>query len=311
DTRHAFAREFATPSGNVLSDAQTAYALAICWNLLPDEAQRRRAGDRLADLVRAEDFRIGTGFVGTPLITDALTATGHADVAYRLLLQRACPSWLYPVSMGATTIWERWDSMLPDGSINPGEMTSFNHYAFGAVADWLHRTVAGLAPAAPGYRHLTIHPQPGSGLTEAAARHVTPYGEAAVAWRRDGGRLHLEATVPIGATATVRLPGRDPFRVGPGHHVWTVSDPVPERASLSPRSTVRQLMDADGSWHAAAGALVDAGLCDDEAELAHRVGRYLDLPAARLPRLVARRAQPDALSAAGERIAKILDASEE
>ncbi|MBO0707371.1 MAG: family 78 glycoside hydrolase catalytic domain, partial [Candidatus Dormibacteraeota bacterium] len=311
DTRHAFAREFATPSGNVLSDAQTAYALAICWNLLPDEAQLRRAGDRLADLVRAEDFRIGTGFVGTPLITDALTATGHADVAYRLLLQRACPSWLYPVSMGATTIWERWDSMLPDGSINPGEMTSFNHYAFGAVADWLHRTVAGLAPAAPGYRHLTIHPQPGSGLTEAAARHVTPYGEAAVAWRRDGGRLHLEATVPIGATATVRLPGRDPFRVGPGHHVWTVSDPVPERASLSPRSTVRQLMDADGSWHAAAGALVDAGLCDDEAELAHRVGRYLDLPAARLPRLVARRAQPDALSAAGERIAKILDASEE
>ena len=309
DTREAFAREFATPSGNVLSDAQTAYALALCWNLLPGQAQRRRAGDRLADLVRAEDFRIGTGFVGTPLITDALTATGHADVAYRLLLQRACPSWLYPVTMGATTIWERWDSMLPDGSINPGQMTSFNHYAFGAVADWLHRTVAGLAPAAPGYRHLTIHPVPGTGLTQAAARHLTPYGEAAVAWRRDAGQLEVEATVPIGARATVALPGREPFGVGPGHHAWTVPDPVPEGVRLSADSTVRQLMDADGLWSAAAGVLVETGLCDDEADIAHRAGRYLDLPAARLPRLVARRAQPEKLSAADERIAKILGES--
>ncbi len=310
DTRQAFAREFATPSGNVLSDAQTAYALAICWNLLPDEAQRRRAGDRLADLVRAEDFRIGTGFVGTPLITDALTATGHADVAYRLLLQRACPSWLYPVTMGATTIWERWDSMLPDGSINPGQMTSFNHYAFGAVADWLHRTLAGLAPAAPGYRHLTVRPVPGSGLTEASARHLTPYGEASITWRRDGGQLQVELSVPIGVDATVHLPGRDPFEAGPGRHLWTVPDPVAQREPLSGGSTVRQLMDANGLWHEAAGAVVEAGLCHDEADLAHRAGRYLDLPARALPRLVARRAQPELLSAVGERIEKILDASE-
>ena len=111
--------------------------------------QREEAGRRLADLVRTAGFRIATGFVGTPLVCDALTSTGHVDVAYRLLLQTQCPSWLYPVTMEATTIWERWDSLRPDGSVNPSGMTSFNHYALGAVADWLHRRVAGLAPAAP------------------------------------------------------------------------------------------------------------------------------------------------------------------
>jgi hypothetical protein len=118
---------------------------AIVFGLL-DEPLRQRAGDRLAALVTEADHRIATGFAGTPFVLDALTATGHLDVAYRLL-QRECPSWLYPVTMGATTIWERWDSMLPDGSINPGQMTSFNHYALGAVADWMHRVIGGEAPA--------------------------------------------------------------------------------------------------------------------------------------------------------------------
>jgi hypothetical protein len=118
----------------------------------------------------------------TPLICDALTAAGEIDAAYALLLQRGWPSWLYPVTMGATTIWERWNSMLPDGSINPGQMTSFNHYALGAVADWMHRIVAGLAPAEPGYRRLRIAPRPGGRLTSAAATHETPYGTAEVAW---------------------------------------------------------------------------------------------------------------------------------
>jgi alpha-L-rhamnosidase len=104
----------------------------------------------LAELVRESGYHIATGFVGTPIVCDALSRAGEVDVAYNLLLQRECPSWLYPVTMGATTIWERWDSMRPDGTINPGEMTSFNHYALGAVADWLQRSVGGLAPAAPG-----------------------------------------------------------------------------------------------------------------------------------------------------------------
>ena len=153
------------------SDAQTAYALALRFDLLPTEAQRRRAADRLAELVRREDYCIGTGFVGTPLVCDALVDAGFVDDAYHLLLQTQCPSWLYPVTMGATTVWERWDSLLPDGSINRTEMTSFNHYALGAIADFLHRVVAGLAPAEPGYRKLLVRPRPGGGLTH-AERHA-------------------------------------------------------------------------------------------------------------------------------------------
>ena len=110
--------------GGVVSDATTAYALALAFALLPSDEQRQFAGERLAALVRSSGFRISTGFVGTPLVCDALCAAGAPVAAYRLLLQRMCPSWLYSVTMGATTIWERWDSMLPNGDINPGEMTS-------------------------------------------------------------------------------------------------------------------------------------------------------------------------------------------
>ncbi|TWD84248.1 alpha-L-rhamnosidase [Kribbella amoyensis] len=281
--RAAFAAEYATEGGRVLSDAPTAYALALQWALLPGEEQRRRAGQRLADLVRISGFRISTGFVGTPLMTDALTDAGETGLAYRLLLQTGCPSWLYSVTMGATTVWERYDSMLPDGSINPGEMTSFNHYALGAVADWLHRRVAGLAAAEPGYRKLTINPVPDSRLTRAAARHLTPYGEAAVAWERADGRLRLSVTVPVGATATVHVPGQaEPVEVAHGSHEWTADDPFAGVAELPAEPTIRQFMDHEASWNAIAAVAVDAGIADTDAQLAGRLERYLDAPAPRL-----------------------------
>ncbi|GLH99547.1 alpha-L-rhamnosidase [Phytohabitans aurantiacus] len=224
DVRAAFAREYVTPSGRVASDSQTAYALALRFDLLPDPARRERAGDRLAELVHTRDYHIGTGFVGTPLIADALVDAGQTQVAYRLLLERTCPSFLYPVTMGATTVWERWDSMLPDGSINPGEMTSFNHYALGAIADWLHRTVAGLAPAAPGYRRLAVRPRPGGGLTHARAVHETPYGTAAAGWSTLDGELLVSVTVPPNTTAVVELPdGSAPVEVGSGDHEFRIA----------------------------------------------------------------------------------------
>ena len=125
--------------------------------------------------------------------------------------------------MGATTIWERWDSMLPDGSINPGDMTSFNHYALGAVADWMHRTVAGLAVGAPGYRRLVVAPRPGGGLTHASAAHETPYGRAEVAWTRDGSELTVQVIVPPGTSASVQLPetGWPEQEVGSGAHSFS------------------------------------------------------------------------------------------
>jgi alpha-L-rhamnosidase len=276
--REAFAAEYVTAGGRVLGDAETAYAMALNWALLPDARQRERAGRRLADLVRTSGFRIATGFVGTPLIADALTDAGESAVAYRLLLQTGCPSWLYAVTMGATTVWERWDSMLPDGSINPGEMTSFNHYALGAVADWLHRRVAGLAPAAPGYREILVAPVPGHGLTSASARHLTPYGTAEVSWRRAGGEFHLDLRVPVGSTATVRLPGADPVTVAHGSHSWTVADPVAD----APLVTVRDVLDREPLWQSVVAAAVEAGAASGEPAVAARLGRYLDAPAEQL-----------------------------
>ena len=214
----AFARRYAADGGQLTSDAATAYALAIVFGLAPDERTRQSHGDRLAELARAAGFRVSTGFVGTPLIADALTATGHTDVAYRLLCTLECPSWLYPVTQGATTVWERWDSLLPDGTVNPGQMTSFNHYALGSVGDWMHRVVAGLAPAAPGYREILFRPRPGGGLTSASAAHESPYGRVSIAWRVRDGHLDVSVDVPTGTTAVLDLPGQRPQPVGPGTH---------------------------------------------------------------------------------------------
>lgn len=222
EVRDAFAARYILADGAMTDDAQTAYALAIRFDLLPDEELRRGAGQRLAALVREAGGRIATGFVGTPLVNDALTDTGHVKDAYALLTCRECPSWLYQVDMGATTVWERWDSMLPDGTVNPGTMTSFNHYALGAVADWMHRTVAGIAPAAPGYRTIRFAPRPGGDLTSAASRVRTPYGHAEIEWELASGQLRVRIEVPVGATAILDLEGRDIEHLGHGVHerIW-------------------------------------------------------------------------------------------
>ncbi|MGM1063824.1 family 78 glycoside hydrolase catalytic domain [Saccharothrix sp. Mg75] len=212
--RAGFARAYLRPDA---PGTPTGLALALRFDLVPDD-RRDRVGRRLAELVRADGHRVGTGFAGTPVVLDALAGSGHLDDAYLLLLQRECPSWLYAVGLGATTVWERWDSMLPDGTVNPGEMTSFNHYALGSVADWLHRTVAGLSPAAPGYRRIRVAPRPGGGLTAASAEHDTPYGRARVSWRREGAELTVEVVVPANTTAVLDLDGREPLHVGPGAH---------------------------------------------------------------------------------------------
>ncbi|GAA1033086.1 glycoside hydrolase family 78 protein [Virgisporangium ochraceum] len=227
DVRTAFADRYRTGPGRLSSDTQTAYALAIMFELLPAD-ELALAGQRLAELVAQGGNRIGTGFLGTPLVADALTRTGHLDTAYDLLLERECPSWLYPVTQGATTIWERWDSLLPDGTVNPGTMTSFNHYAFGAIADWMHRVVAGLVPAAPGYRQIVFRPRPGGGLSWAQARHETPYGLAAIAWElADDGELTVDVTVPYGVTASLDLAGEPARTLEPGTHRVVVPASLP------------------------------------------------------------------------------------
>ncbi|WP_196942677.1 alpha-L-rhamnosidase [Streptomyces sclerotialus] len=218
-TKDAFRRHYVEDGGRIRSDCATVYALAICFGLLDDET-RAAAGDRLAEVVRDRDHRVTTGFAGTPFVTWALSETGHVDDAYRLLLEKECPSWLYPVTMGATTIWERWDSMLPDGTINPGEMTSFNHYALGAVADWLYKVVAGIRPAEPGYARVRIAPTPGPGLDWASAGLRTRYGRVESGWHRTESGFEIRAVIPDGIEADVLLPDGTTTAVTGGEHTF-------------------------------------------------------------------------------------------
>ena len=256
EVRQAFLAEYVTPAGRMMSDAQTGYALAIVFDIV--EPERRRAlGDRLAELTTLGGYRISTGFVGTPIIQDALTRTGHLDVARRLLTATENPSWLYPVTMGATTIWERWDSMLPDGTINPGEMTSFNHYALGAIADWLHRSLAGLAPAEPGYARLHIEPHPLQGFDFAEAAHLTPYGRASVRWDRAGDDIVVQLAVPANTEADVVLPDGQRHTVGSGAHRFSCAAPplavVPSEVGLS--SSLAAIIDDAEAYDEIVGAL--------------------------------------------------------
>jgi len=228
-TQDAFNKHYVAEDGLIKSDAVTVYALAIVFGLL-DDADRERAGARLAHLVAEGGYHIATGFAGTPYVTDALTMTGHLDAAYRLLLERSCPSWLYSVTMGATTIWERWDSLLPDGTINPGEMTSFNHYALGAVADWMHRTIGGIAALEPGYSRVLVAPRPGGGLTWASTSLQTPHGLVEVRWRREHGGLTVQTTLPEGVTGVLDLPGHTDVEIPAGTHERFAVDQVRQPA---------------------------------------------------------------------------------
>ncbi|KAL0932412.1 alpha-rhamnosidase [Colletotrichum truncatum] len=204
-----FQRRYITPEGNLMSTSQTGLALAFQFDLYPNNSlQRQTAAKALEKLVRTARFHISTGFAGTPVISHALTTIGRPQLAYRMLLETTCPSWLFPVvSMGATTIWERWDSMLPDGRINPGQMTSLNHYALGSVADWLHGSVGGISPLEPGWKRIRVRPVPGGNITSARASFDGPYGKVAIEWTVDGNEIFkMKLIVPPSCSAVVTLP---------------------------------------------------------------------------------------------------------
>jgi len=204
--RSAFQKEFVAPNGRLSSNTQTAYALALAFELLP-QAQRASAAARLADDVK-KFGHLTTGFLGTPFLCQTLSDYGYLDIAYMLLNRTEYPSWLYPLTKGATTIWERWDGIKPDGTFQDPGMNSFNHYAYGAIGEWMYRIVTGieLDEAHPGYKHVLIQPQPGGGLTFANASVESIYGRVASGWKIADGRFALTIEVPANTTATVRLP---------------------------------------------------------------------------------------------------------
>ena len=206
DIRTAFQSAFVAPDAKVGAGTQTGYVLALQFDLLPEE-QRAAAAKHLAEAVRGQGH-LTTGFLGTPWLLFALSKYGYLAEAYGLLTREDYPSWLYPVKRGATTIWERWDGIKPDGSFQSTEMNSFNHYAYGAVGEWMYQVIAGINtdPAAPGYKRSIIQPQPGGDLTWVKASHETPYGRIASAWEIKEGLFHLDVTVPPNTRAVVHLP---------------------------------------------------------------------------------------------------------
>jgi alpha-L-rhamnosidase len=202
----AFRREFVTETARVGEDTQTAYALALQFDLLP-EAMRPIAAKRLAKEIR-DRKHLTTGFVGTPYLCHVLSRYGYLDEAYLLLNREQYPSWLYPVKQGATTIWERWDGLKPDGSFQDKGMNSFNHYAYGAIGEWMYRVMAGIEidEANPGYKHILIQPQPGGGFTDVKASHLSMYGKISSAWTLKDGKFELAVEIPANTRATLRLP---------------------------------------------------------------------------------------------------------
>jgi alpha-L-rhamnosidase len=210
--RAAFTAAYFDTEGRLQSvpETQTAYALAIAFDLLPAEL-RGAAGEHLARLVREAGHHLRTGFLGTPVLAAALDRTGHADLAAELVFKESYPSWFYSINQGATTMWERWNSYTHEDGFGDVAMNSFNHYAYGAIGQWMYERIAGLAPdpTNPGYKHLLVRPLIVPQLDSAEAEFETPFGRAASGWVREEGNITVSVTIPSNTTASIHLPGDD------------------------------------------------------------------------------------------------------
>lgn len=201
-----------TVTGRTAPNTQTSYVLALAFDLLPDSL-RQRAAAHLVALIKQNGNHLATGFLGTPLLLHALSQTGHDSAAYMLLNQDTSPSWLYAIKMGATTIWEKWNALKEDGT---PQAISYNHYAYGAVGDWLYQVVAGISAAAPGYQQIIIRPRLGGGITWVKADHICKYGRIVSNWRVKRGVISMHVEIPAGTKAKVYVPGKQPAILGPG-----------------------------------------------------------------------------------------------
>jgi alpha-L-rhamnosidase len=205
--KNAFLKEYVTPNGRLISGTQTAYVLTLNFDMLPGSL-RQQTAEKLAENIKSYGNHLTTGFLGTPYLCHVLTRLGYDSIAYKLLFQKTYPSWLYPVTMGATTIWERWDGIKPDSTFEVPSMNSFNHYSYGAIGDWMYRVIAGIDvyEDAPGYKHIKIMPHPGGGLTYANADLKTYYGVISSHWKMDNGSLRFDVEIPANTKATIYIP---------------------------------------------------------------------------------------------------------
>jgi len=206
----AFNHEYVTAGGRLVSGTQTAYVLALQFDMLPENS-REQSVERLVQNIKNYNNHLTTGFLGTPYLCDVLSRFGKTGLAYKLLLTETYPSWLYPVKMGATTIWERWDGIKPDSSLQTPDMNSFNHYAYGAIGGWMYRVVAGIntETSGPGYKKIRIQPFIEKGLTNASASLQTNYGMVSSSWISSEGRLEFNVEIPANTTASIYIPAKD------------------------------------------------------------------------------------------------------
>lgn len=205
--RKAFQDRFITKTGHVLGNTQTSYLLALGFNLVP-EKHFKAASEHLVECIEARNWHLSTGFLGTPLLNPVLTKVGRCEIAYKLLKQETYPSWLYPIKNGATTMWERWNSWTHEKGFGPVEMNSFNHYAYGAIGEWLYQRVCGIAPHPdfPGYKRAILAPLPGGGMSYGGGSLETRVGTFVSRWEVKESVFHFHFTIPNGADAVLRLP---------------------------------------------------------------------------------------------------------
>ena len=206
--KQVFINEYVTPAGRVGTNSQTSYVLALKFNLLPENL-REKAAKFLVDDIKSRGNHLSTGFLGTVFLCHVLTEEGYTDVAYNLLLQETYPSWLYPVKMGATTIWERWDGQKTDSTFQDAGMNSFNHYAYGAIGDWMYSISAGIEVNKPGYKEISVQPHLTKKLDYSKASLESPYGTIASGWERKEGKIIVRVKVPANTKATIWIPSDD------------------------------------------------------------------------------------------------------
>ncbi|MCX3291780.1 family 78 glycoside hydrolase catalytic domain [Streptomyces sp. NEAU-H22] len=206
DIRHAFTRAYVSADGTVKGNSQTGYAMALGMDLVADPALVGKVGERFVAKLALTGYHLRTGFIGTPLLLPALSRIGRDDLAYAMLLHKDYPSWGYEIEKGGTTMWERWNSIMPDGEFGPVDMNSFNHYAYGAVGDWMFQNIGGLSALEPGYRRSRIAPVPGGELTRGSGSLRTVHGLLSSRWTSRDGVFTLKVTVPVNTVAEVHVP---------------------------------------------------------------------------------------------------------